>query len=436
MKNYQRSILLSVGILAVVALAYFVFTNGKDKHDWTETYTQNERDPYDVYVISEMLKSYFPKNKFKSLKYESEDRLPSDPDNVSSYVFIGNVPYYDSLEIEELLSFVANGNEAFISSVSLPRNLVVELYARDCADLDVFYSEEEEDYTFDHPNYWSGYSSYHNKDIEARFSHPELKTENGYQFKHRYKDKERKYFWKFIDEYTFCSDAIDYDILGRIGLDSLNYIRVAHGNGHFLIHTNPLVFTNFQMINPEGLEYAGKVFSHLPEGDIYWDEANKTPDLPDFNPPRTFSQGPLQYILSQKSLRWAWYTGLILVLLYVLFRAKRRQRIIPVLPENTNTSLEYIKTIGRLYFQQNEHKKLAHQEMKLFLYYLREHYNIPTQNLDENFVDKVAIKSEVPKEEIKKIIKTWKKIEKSPSISEHTLIFFHGKVDDFYRNSK
>ena len=64
---------------------------------------------------------------------------------------------------------------------------------------------------------------------------------------------------------------------------------------------------------------------------------------------------------------------------------KRKQRIIPVLERNENTSFKFISTIGRLYFLQNDHKKLCQQKMKLFYAYIRDRYNINTTKVDEGY---------------------------------------------------
>ena len=127
---------------------------------------------------------------------------------------------------------------------------------------------------------------------------------------------------------------------------------------------------------------------------------------------------------------------LILGLLYLIFRAKRKQRIIPVIAPNTNSSMEFISTIGSLYFLQNDHKKLCIQKMKLFLAYLRERYFLSTKDLDDSFIEKVVAKSEIPKEVVQKILLYYKNIESSSFVSEKTLIEFHLEMDKFYKNCK
>ena len=147
--------------------------------------------------------------------------------------------------------------------------------------------------------------------------------------------------------------------MGYFNDEFSNFARIKYGKGQLLLHTTPIAFSNFHLLREQNVEYAGRVFSHLVEGPIYWDNysnvslalARRMNDLAYYNPYKTFNdEGPLQYILSQPALAWTWYLGLTLALLYLLFRAKRKQRVIPVLEPNHNTSLEFISTIGRLVF--------------------------------------------------------------------------------------
>jgi hypothetical protein len=122
--------------------------------------------------------------------------------------------------------------------------------------------------------------------------------------------------------------------------------------------------------------------------------------------------------------------------LYLIFRAKRRQRIIPVREPNTNTSLEFIETIGRLYFQQNNHLKLEEQKMKLFLNFIRDRYHLPTHNIDEKLIEKLAAVSDVKMDKVKSIFALYKSHSKKGEIFEEQLINFHQAMDYFYKNCK
>lgn len=206
-----------------------------------------------------------------------------------------------------------------------------------------------------------------------------------------------------------------------------------------------MAFSNFYVKEAEGLDYADKVLAYLNKGPIYWDHYS------DFEsayrrtwgrrPPRTTrsiqADSPLQYILSQPPLAWAWYVGLSLAVLYLLFRAKRKQRIIPILEPNTNTSMEFIATIGQLYFRQNSHRKLAIQKWRLFLGFVRDRYHLPTRELDDAFIGKLAERSGIDKETLQPIFRLARNIERSEVfLSENTLIDLHKALDGFYRNCK
>ena len=217
-----------------------------------------------------------------------------------------------------------------------------------------------------------------------------------------------------------------------------NFVRVAMGEGYFYLHTNPMVFTNIELLDEERLPYISGVFSHLSKGPIFWDEYSK---LTSFNrsnnSQRSFnSRSPFQYILSQPPLAWAWYLLVILTAFYLFFRTKRRQRIIPVLERNVNSSLEFLQTIGHLYILQNDHKKIALHKARLFLSHIRSHYGLQTQNLDEGFVKSLAAKSEVDKKQIEAILLLYKNIQTSSIVSEKILKSFHTQIEDFYKNSK
>jgi hypothetical protein len=125
-----------------------------------------------------------------------------------------------------------------------------------------------------------------------------------------------------------------------------------------------------------------------------------------------------------------------MALLYLIFRAKRRQRVIPVLEKNANTSLEFIGTIGRLFFINNNHRQLAAQKMRLFLIFVRERYHLPTKELNEQFTKGLAVRSNVPEEHILKILNLNRNIDNSGFLSEDTLVDFHRLMERFYRQCK
>ena len=432
MKGREATIAIFVGVLGVLALLYFLFFPAMNRgHNWYLMFVKDYKDPYCLYVLPEILPGYFPAGKFKTIDENLSQNLDGI-DGGANYIFVGRTIYLDSAGMESLVGFVERGNTAFIAVRDVPQDLVYELYEVPC---ETYYDDEagkEVDY-----NYWYDLNEVRSKEIRPQFVHDSLQNE---QFIAEYKIKKKRdsYSFSFFDDYPFCEGSMDYDVIGQIGLDSVNFIRINKGEGNFFIHTNPILFTNILLKEEKGLNYSEKVFSHLPDGDVYWDDGSRYPKMNrrDVAADDIEIASPLSYVLSNRSLRWSWYTLLGMMLLYVLFGSKRRQRQIPVLEENSNTSLEFIQTVGRLYMQQDNHKKLAEHKMQLFLQHIREYYKIPTHSQDDSFMRRVSKKSGTAYPDLKNIFRMWGMIKNSTSISDSSLISFHHKLDEFYKNSK
>jgi len=429
MKNKRPLIIF--GIAAIVILTCFIyFRSGKSPHNWTENYKEGSKEPYGTYVVKELLDAYFPEKSFSEINNSLINKLPTDSiTGTDNYIFVGEGLYMDTSDVNTLLKFVENGNNAFISSRTIPYDLMFYVYYTECDN-----------------NYWDDYSTIRDSSITLDMLHEDLKQAPGLEYKYFYNKGVGTYRWQYIDSLYFCDEPYSFVELGAINDSLINFAKIPYGAGTFYLHTTPLSFSNIQMIDPKGLSYATKVFSHLPEGDIYWDNHSRVRESigrrrnqnsSNRNGPRQISsEGPLKYILSQPPLAWAWYTALGLGLLYLLFRAKRTQRSIPVLEENKNTSLDFISTIGSLYFIQNDHRKLCLQKMRLFLSFIRERYLMSTNVADDTFFKRLSAKSEIPMNIIEQIFSFHKNINDSSYTSEQTLIEFHMEMDKFYKNCK
>ena len=208
------------------------------------------------------------------------------------------------------------------------------------------------------------------------------------------------------------------------------------GKGNFYIHCNPIVFSNYFQVEKNNIEYTSKVLSYLEPGDIIWDEYSKTTYNSEFQNNEQQQEGPLKFILSQTSLRWAWYVMLIALILFIIFRTKRMQQSIPVLEPNENKSLEFVQTIGRMYYIRKNHKQLALQKIKLFLHFINEKYQLATHTPDEIFIQKLVMKSEISANSIQSIFKHAKYIDNTDDVTDNDLIELHKLLEHFYKNCK
>ena len=115
---------------------------------------------------------------------------------------------------------------------------------------------------------------------------------------------------------------------------------------------------------------------------------------------------------------------------------KRRQRIIPVIEPVRNTTLDFVETVSSVYFSQHDNNSIAKKKIQFWLEYIRQRYYIPTQNLDDNFVQQLQRKSGASKELIETIIRNVQRAEAQPKITDDLLVQLTGSIDTFYQESK
>jgi len=424
----DRKPLIIFGIAALLILSFFIyFRSGAATYDWDENYEEVSKEPYGTFIVHELLKKSQKDNQFFEIEESLSSDLNVEKDSNANYVFIGEALYMDTLDVNTLLQFVEKGNTAFISSKTIPYDLMFYVYYTECNNY-----------------YWDDYKAVEDTMARLNMYHPDLETPMGFLYKYLRRAEAQPYNWYYIDSVYFCNEAYSFVELGGLNDSLVNFAKIPYGKGFFYMHTTPIAFTNFQLIDESGLSYANKTFTHLDDGPVYWDNYSRVPEevgrrrnqssgMGNRHVPK---DGPLTYILSQPPLAWAWYTALGLTILYFVFGAKRKQRIIPVMEQNKNTSLDFIATIGSLYFQQNDHRKLSVQKMKLFLSFIRERYFLNTTKIDGDFFKRLSAKSEIPMPVIDKIFFIYKNIENATHTSEQVLIDFHLEMDRFYKNCK
>ncbi len=433
------------GIVLILLVVYLaVIRTKKPTFIWSETYIESSDQPFGTSVLSDLLENYFPGKQFEKVNNDLSEKLTADTNVHKNYIFIGQYPFYTDSVFDLLKTFVSNGNDAFLALNQLPENLSSEIllqnnggyttqdtvYYIDNFGDSAFYLEEnyaEDPYAF---------STFSTSKIGLNFFDPDFKRDSSYTFQLEVAEEIVPYDWNYFLP-AFQKSIVNYQALGSIySLNFCDLIKVPYGSGNFYIHCNPIVFSNYFQIEENNIEYTSKVLSYLKPGDIIWDEYSKTTYNSEIENNETQQEGPLKFILSQTSLRWAWYTMLIALLLFILFRTKRMQQSIPVLEPNENKSLEFVQTIGRMYYIRKNHKQLAQQKIKLFLHFINEKYQLATHTQDEIFIQKLVMKSEISTSSIQSILKHAKYIDNTDDVTDNDLIELHKLLEYFYKNCK
>ncbi|MEM1216024.1 MAG: hypothetical protein AAGJ82_10085, partial [Bacteroidota bacterium] len=179
-------------------------------------------------------------------------------------------------------------------------------------------------------------------------------------------------------------------------------------------------------------------------GPIYWDEYSRVPasvaatrnDNYRDQPRRLSSENPLQYILDQPPLAWAWYILVGVGLLFLLFRTKRRQRIIPVVRPPKNSSLAFVRNIGWLYYDQGSHQQIAIQAAQSLRQYVRQRYGLQWQPDEAGFAQQLSRRSGHSLAFIEGLVKTTRSVPTYTQLVENELVRYHQQLEEFYQNAK
>lgn len=181
------------------------------------------------------------------------------------------------------------------------------------------------------------------------------------------------------------TDSANLEVLG-VANDTLpNFVRKKIGKGNLYFGTNAVMLTNYHLLESNNHLYAESLLSYINTDKIVWfDKDVQT---------KAESQNIMRFILSNDSLRWAWYFMLIGILLFIFFNSKRKQRIIPIIKPNENHSVEFAKTIANLYYLEKNHSDLIHKMIVYFLEYVRTDLRVDTRTLDEHFIKNLSQKT-------------------------------------------
>jgi hypothetical protein len=409
--------------LAILLVVYFTFNGQSEKkYQWKENYKVTSDQPYGTLFMQKLLANHRPDRKFILNKKNPLHKLldTSILKTRTDYVFIGQDIYLEEADKHCLLHLISEGNDAFISTVNLPYELIDSTFASDCGN--EFYLVRKD-----------------TSSVVLNFYNTLLRTEKGYEYSYRFGKKDMNYFWNTINSGIYCDSANSVTPIGYSHPDKVNFLRIKFGKGNLYIHCNPLVFTNYFLTKTDKAEYASSVFSHLEGKTLIWDEYSKTPLTPKSNDPEKNNApeiSPLSYILQQESLRYAWWLLLASAILYTIFTAKRKQSPIPVLEEKRNTSLEFINMVSALHFQNANHRTTGRKKIKYFYYFIKEKYGLHTQSLTELNTARLAEKAKVDLSVLQSIMNEFNYLDQQSYYDENRLDSLHHVLQKFYRNCK
>ena len=207
------------------------------------------------------------------------------------------------------------------------------------------------------------------------------------------------------------------------------FIDITYGKGHIFLHTVPTAFANINMINLEKYDFGFRCLSYLPQNSkIVWDEYQKQGAIGEGS--------DFKVMLSNPPLRIALYIILGGLLLFMIFRAKRTQRIIPVIKPPVNSSLEFLSTLSNLYYKKKDFHTIIEKRHAYFLDYIRKHYYMSTENIDNEFINILSAKSGGDKDKLSELFLIYKDVSTLAFMPNEAFLKYNSLLEEFYRSVK
>lgn len=418
MNNKTKIGIVGFLLVIVVATVWLLTGNPLDEkapretyvsENWETKYKLNEKDPYGLYLFNQLIRAHVDTSKVilpvtNSYALDSILLLKQK----STMLFVGDKFGLKTSEFDQILSKVMEGNDLVLSTNELTENIIRRLFLH----YDVSY------------DYADSTNVYINN--------------NGLPMYYLYQNDTLAHEWRAYLNIAPIDST--YRVMSKI-LDMPNFIRLKHGKGKIYLHTNPEFFFNYQLKRPEGYRYASFVLNQLPsDRPVYLLELGRLLEY-NYDP---YGEGDgtsdeqdtsyLQFILKSPALMAAFGFGLLGVLLFVLFRSKRMQPIVPYIEKKKNMSLEFAQTITSIYLSKSNPMGILKVQRQNFYDAMQKHFFVDISRKAKDRERSVRILSEkttIPKRAIIELIELFEPKNQS-ELNENYLALVAQKQREIY----
>ena len=392
----MRDLKIYIIVASLFVGLYLVAEYNKPKPiDWTPTLVNTDKIPFGTYILYQHLNDIFKDAHIAELREPVYNVIADHDFKNATYIIITDQLKLTEYDYNKLTWFIKQGNDVFISATSFGSYLENEL------DLDGVQSSGTDRYL-----------------PSINFVSPGFDSTTHYVFK------------KLGLQYFDKLDTLKATVIAKNSNGKSTYIRYRFGSGSLYLCANPLLFTNYNMLQPQGADYAAKALSVIAKNKptIIWDAF--------YTQGRDGDESLMRVFLRNPPLRTAYYICLVSLVVFVLYEMKRRQRIIPVIEPLQNTSVDFTKVVGQVYYEQRDNSNIAQKKATYILEHIRTRYQLKTNLLNEELVDTLSQKSGVDINFLHKLFNQINIVRSGARVSDNDLIAFNRNIEQFYKQSK
>ncbi|MCX2573470.1 DUF4350 domain-containing protein [Pedobacter sandarakinus] len=388
MKGYKLYLGIGFILVAIYLVAQF---NKPTPTNWAPTYLAEDKIPYGTYILSNRIIDIVPNARVSQSRKSVSDALQKRYLQ-TAYLVVAQKVDASKYEFSKMKIFMEAGNDIFIAAYDFG-NMEKQLKLRPAV-------------------------SFNSNQNTLNFTNPNLKTEASYGFE------------RGIGSQYFSQ--IDYQkaiVLGVNASNQPNFLKYQFGKGALYLVAEPGFYTNFNLLDKYGAEYASKTLSYL--------QNNKAIILDQyFSGQKNEATDVLRVFFAHPELKWAYYLSIFGLFIFVIYDIKRRQRIIPILDPMTNSSLEFVNVVGSVYYQERNNKDIALKKVNYFLEYLRTRYFLKTNEIDRNFAQILMEKTGINEASAKTLTRYFIEIPLMESLGDHELINLNQSIENFYQTTQ
>ena len=417
--NKQTKIGVVVGIIVAMFLIVWLFSSGENQSqkkrakfvssNWNSRFQVDDKKPMGLYLLTALTQAHLDTNHQVSVvtDWMDMDSIFEKDKSKKTFFFVGNNFGLQSSEMDTILSEVEKGSSLFLSFNDLTENLFSKL----------FYEYKTKHEYDDHVNVFSD--------------------------KHKF---------KMINLFQNDTIATDWKAFGKVQslgphttlssfMEMSNFIKVKHGDGFLFFHSNPEMFYNYQLKRLPGFKYAEFTLNQLSsKQDVYLLELGRLTDNygnqdvdDDSGADGKVDDSYFKLIFQNPTLLTALLLSILGILLFIIFRSKRTEPVVPYIAKKKDMTLAFTETITSIYFAKRHPYGLLQVQRKNFYATIQKHFFIDlNRGSDHKILDVLAEKCNMERSEIDEMVNLLETKEAS-QISDQYITNVNKKMHSFYR---
>jgi len=374
--------------------------------DWSTEYDFRSKNPQDLAVLKSLIQAH-TKDSFYVVEDDASLKKIKNLDK-ATFLFVGKHFQLSDRQYEALEKRVDKGANLFVSSELISVNIYSKFFEND----GVYWDYNKAFYQ------WVGDTSLrYNRVFEQ-----DTLMHNWFMFNP-----------KSIKDSTYRA------YLFSVNMPTAFYQKKGEGKIHF--HANPTLFKNYQTLSPNGFVHVRQILKYIPkEPVVVLAYARVDPEeemISDLNEGDKEKEDTsyLRFIMESEYLRTAFLLAIVTILLYALFRSKRRENVLPEITQKRNMSIAFVETLSSIYLSKRSNIGVLQVMRKNFFFSVHRHFYVDLIRKEsrEEQVKRLIERTGYPAEKIHEIVNGLDP--RKNNVTEAHLGHVNKLITEFYRET-